>query len=342
MNRAWLVIGQIAFTYIGTVVGAGFASGQEILHFFTRYGSYGTLGIILSTGLFVWLGARIMRLAHRIGAYSYQEFNAYLFGPALGRLVNVFMPLILLGVTSVMLSGTGAIFREQLGLPYQAGILVTLALTYFVIARGISGILAVNSLVVPLMLLFTVLLALDLLRDPHAALSPSPPPHDGGRWSIAPFTYVAFNLAMALSVLVPLGSEMNTARVLTWGGWWGGIGLGIMLLVNHLVMAAEGAGIFQFEIPMARIVRELGQAAQLLFLLVVYGEIFTTLIANIYGLTRQFQQLLRWPEKPLILALLAVSFVISQFGFDTLVAYLYPAFGYVGLALLVMAALKRG
>ena len=341
MNRAWLVIVQIAFTYIGTVVGAGFASGQEILHFFSQHGTYGTLGIVLSAVLFMWLGARIMRLAHRLGAFSYQEFNTYLFGSTLGRIVNVLMPLILLGVTSVMLSGTGSIFHEQLGLPYQAGILVTLLLTYFVIARGMSGILTVNSLVVPLMFLFTLLIGLDLLRNPDAVLSPAAP-HDGWRWAIAPFTYVAFNLAMALSVLVPLGSEMKAERLLTWGGFWGGIGLGGMLLVSHLAMAAQGAAIFQYEIPMAHIVRELGRTAQVLFLLVVYGEIFTTLIANVYGLARQFQQLLKWPEKPLILAILMTSFLISQFGFHTLVAYLYPAFGYVGLALLVMAALKRG
>lgn len=33
---------KVAATYIGTVVGAGFATGQEVLQFFNRFGAMGT------------------------------------------------------------------------------------------------------------------------------------------------------------------------------------------------------------------------------------------------------------------------------------------------------------
>ena len=36
MQQSWKAALQIAFTYIGTVVGAGFASGKEIVEFFVR------------------------------------------------------------------------------------------------------------------------------------------------------------------------------------------------------------------------------------------------------------------------------------------------------------------
>jgi hypothetical protein len=40
-NENWFGLGmKCAFAYVGTVVGAGFASGQEILRFFTVYGGY--------------------------------------------------------------------------------------------------------------------------------------------------------------------------------------------------------------------------------------------------------------------------------------------------------------
>lgn len=42
-----------------------------------------------------------------------RSLNKYLFGHTLGKFVNVFMLVVLLGVTSVMLSGAGAIFEEQ-------------------------------------------------------------------------------------------------------------------------------------------------------------------------------------------------------------------------------------
>ena len=45
---------RIGLTYIGTVVGAGFASGQEIFRFFVVFGSNGFWG--LSSASFYFLG----------------------------------------------------------------------------------------------------------------------------------------------------------------------------------------------------------------------------------------------------------------------------------------------
>ena len=39
---------KATFVIIGTIIGAGFASGQEIYIFFNRYGIQGLLGLILS------------------------------------------------------------------------------------------------------------------------------------------------------------------------------------------------------------------------------------------------------------------------------------------------------
>ena len=42
----------IASAFIGVIVGAGFASGQEVLQYFTSFGILGTLGAIITTALF--------------------------------------------------------------------------------------------------------------------------------------------------------------------------------------------------------------------------------------------------------------------------------------------------
>lgn len=48
MLSRWSGIFQIAAVYVGTVVGAGFATGREIVEFFTRYGIYGFIGILIA------------------------------------------------------------------------------------------------------------------------------------------------------------------------------------------------------------------------------------------------------------------------------------------------------
>lgn len=122
---------QIAFTYIGTVVGAGFATGQEIIQFFTRFGKWGALTILLATILFIWLGTKMMLLSRRISARSYEDLNKHLFGPKAGSVISIIMLLILIGVNSVMLAGAGSVFMEHLGMHYQTGLLITIIGTFF-------------------------------------------------------------------------------------------------------------------------------------------------------------------------------------------------------------------
>ncbi|GAA0352823.1 hypothetical protein [Bacillus horti] len=338
---------QIAATYIGTVVGAGFATGQEIVQFFTRHYHWGVLGIIGSMFLFIWLGKKMMLLSHHIGAYSYQELNQYLFGKGLGAVANGFVFFILFGVTSVMLSGTGAIFEEQLGLPFQVGILVTLALSFLVILKGMKGLFIVNSLVVPMMLTFTIIIAFKVgMTAPNGIgsvfnLGSWSGNWQGWSWVSSALTYVAFNLAMAQAVLVPLGKEVTSVRALHLGGLLGGLGLGFMLLTSHFALVTLMPEALHFDIPIAFVIKEFGWLVLLLFLLVIYGEVFTTLIGNVFGLNRQIISLVKLPEKWVIAMILLTSFVISQIGFSSLVSYLYPIFGYMGLALLLMLAVRK-
>ena len=57
---------QLAFVYVGTVVGAGFATGREIVEFFLRFGWPGLAGILISGLMFTFLGAKMMLIAVRI------------------------------------------------------------------------------------------------------------------------------------------------------------------------------------------------------------------------------------------------------------------------------------
>ena len=50
------------------------------------------------------------------------------------------------------------------------------------------------------------------------------------KWITSPITYVALNLSLAQSVLVPLASEVRDRKAIFWGGILGGAGLSLILL----------------------------------------------------------------------------------------------------------------
>lgn len=342
MKERWVLASRIGFTYIGTVVGAGFASGQEILQFFTLYGKYSTWGILLCTALFAWLGTRMMLVGHHLKAQSYEEFNRYLFGEQWGRWMTAFVGVILFGVTTAMMSGTGALFEEQMGLSFHLGVILTAILSFLVIIRGMEGILSVNSLVVPLMFSFTIMIAIHGLQNGDVSqLMHLPPRQEQTHWFLSAVIYVAFNLAMSQAVLVPLGAEVKEEATIRLGGWIGGMGLGVMLLASNFAMQLQLDEVSGLEIPIAYVISALGAGMKYFFLAVMWGEIFTTLIGNVYGLAMNLSQVVPFRLYTIMGLILVFGYLFSMIGFPTLVSYLYPFFGYCGMIVIVLLVLRR-
>ncbi|WP_380166241.1 YkvI family membrane protein [Kroppenstedtia sanguinis] len=337
LHERWFTASRVGFTYIGTVVGAGFASGQEIMQFFTVSGFKSLFAILLVTVLFSWLGIRMMVIGARLQARSYEEFNNYLFGPGVGRWMNGFVGVILFGVTTAMMSGTGALFQEQLGLSFHFGVIVTSLIAFLVIIKGMEGILNVNALVVPCMFAFTLVVGIQGLSGPGLGQFLAMEPMEGARnWVVSAITYAAFNLAMSQSVLIPMGGEIQDEKTLRLGGILGGVGLGVMLLASNFALALKIPEIFQLEIPIALVISTLGDGMKYFFLAVMWGEIFTTLIGNVYGLAANLENWIPVRINTLMALIFILGYVCSLIGFPVFVGYIYPFFGYCGLLTLLL------
>src|SRR5699024_4491598 len=104
---------QIAGAYIGLIVGAGFASGQEVLQFFTSFGWYSIIGTAVATMLFAFLGLQIMQLGSRLETQSHKNFICLICVKYIRRGLYILVTFFLFGVASVMIAGSGSIFAQQ-------------------------------------------------------------------------------------------------------------------------------------------------------------------------------------------------------------------------------------
>ncbi|PHE52434.1 hypothetical protein COF52_30305, partial [Bacillus pseudomycoides] len=94
------------------------------------------------------------------------------------------------------------------------------------------------------------------------------------------------NLSLAQSVLVPLASEVKDRKAILWGGILGGAGLCFILLCSHLAILSIDQ-FYQYNIPMAEVVRRFNATFHFFFVLIIFGEVFTTLVGNVFGMTKQ-------------------------------------------------------
>ena len=57
-------------SYFGAVVGAGFASGQEVMQFYTNYGVMSMIAILVAMVIFIWIGTRFAAYGNESRTYG--------------------------------------------------------------------------------------------------------------------------------------------------------------------------------------------------------------------------------------------------------------------------------
>ncbi|MEG6510397.1 hypothetical protein [Desulforamulus ruminis] len=331
---AKMVIRLVA-TYIGAVIGAGFASGQEILQFFILYGYKGLLGVLVATILFAYLGAKVLELSVRLKCSNYQELLAYLLGPWAGSFMDKLSLFMLIGGLGVMLSGSGAVLQEYMGLPRWIGIGLALVFVIAVIFNGLRGLLAVNVILVPVKLLAVAIIACLALA--FKGLPQNLPVLSGqgvgGHWLWASLLYVSFNMVVPLAVLSSMGRAVSK-RVGIYAGLLGGLGLGVAVALVTLAGLAFYPEVAHYQVPMLYMASGVSSLLKPVFAILIWLAIMTTAIANAHGFASRLA-----PEggrRYRVIGVLACFAVLplTNIGFADLVKLLYPLFGYAGLLLL--------
>ncbi|MBC7343286.1 MAG: hypothetical protein H5U02_12740 [Clostridia bacterium] len=177
---------QIAAAYVGTVVGAGFASGQEILQFFSSFGRWGLLGLASATVLFIFFGHIILQTGHRLGANSYQPLLIEVGGHWVGKAMDWFITFFLFGFLTVMAAGAGAIFAEQFGFTALWGSMLMVVLAVLTVLMGLSAVVSALSIVTPFLIAAVLIVGAANIWPYFASGAAVPPSTGTGAGMVAP------------------------------------------------------------------------------------------------------------------------------------------------------------
>ena len=332
---------RIACAYISAVVGAGFASGQEIMRFFGAHGAAGFAGIAVSAALFFFFGYYALSLGRKLNASSYRDIVRFTNGRVLGSAIDLLLSVFLFGALAVMTAGAGAVFSEQFGVAPVWGSLSMILVCYFTVKTGTAGVVNAISAVVPLLLVSVAVsffgsagdrITQDELEFSKTLAGATP------NWLLSSFNYAAYNIVAAMAVLAPLGANSKNEKSLLWGALLGAAGLGLCVAMIDYCVVANIKAVYRLEVPMIEITSRVSPYLRLFFSAVIFSEIYSTAAGNLYGLCRRVSFGL---PKDLLAALTAAgAFAAGQLGFSNLVRYLYPAVGYAALIFFAGAVRK--
>ncbi|MDK2821106.1 MAG: hypothetical protein PWP31_1071 [Clostridia bacterium] len=326
----------VALTLIGTLVGAGFASGQELVQFFLTLGNKAPQAIVLM-GVLLSIEAFMVRsLALRWRTSSYHDF----FINVLGNwylIADIIITAFLFGGFCIMLAGAGSVAKHYLGLTSFIGSLICGGLALIAcLGRG-RGIFTLNFLLVPVMLVIIIMIGCKNL--PSSQISIMEIPAKGlvtTNWIINAFLYVTYNMVTGMVLLTSLPSSKNGAI----GAAIGSIVLAALAFLLIIVLSQLSLEGLQKELPLLYFVSEFQPNLKNLYAIVLLLAMITTATGDLYGLAERLGKIPHLTPQLVAIILLLIALPLTNLGFTSLIAWIYPVFGYLGLFVVILS-LKR-
>lgn len=330
---------SIAFAYVGVLTGAGLASGQELLQYFTAFGKAGLIGIIVVGFLHTFLGAMILQLGSYFQASEHDEVLQEITHPWINRFLDLALVLTCFVIGFVMIAGAGANLNQQFGLPVWlgsalcAGLIILVGHLDFVKVQAIIG--SFTILIIGFIGLAAIYTFLHLEGDFFAneALARSLPTTLPNIW-ISVINYFSMCFITGASMAIVLGGNAFQLKEAGRGGLVGGLIVGLIGVVIAMVLYVRLDQVMGSDIPMLKLVEEISPILGFLMSLVIYAMIFNTAMGLYYALARRFSGDRPRKFSLVLIGLVLVGFALSFVGFKTLIAYMYPMLGYIGLLLI--------
>lgn len=328
---------QIAAVFIGTVVGAGLASGQEITQFFSTYGYKSFIGIIICTIIYIAIGIMIIKLSINHNLSSYKSLIALVSPGFLGKVTDYLTGFFLICSAAIILAGSGALFKQYFGVSKWVGIILMASISLFTLLRDTKGLVEINSFIVPCLIciIATIFFLYIYLNGNKAYVSIKNYTGYKSYWFISCLLYAGFNILCTSGVLVPLSEDIKDKKSLVLGTILGAIVLGLLCSMLNLMLMQNMPNIFKYDIPLLYIANSFGPIIELLLLLIIWFEMFSTEVSDIYSVGKTLQETFNLSYKKSVLLILALAIPISQIGFSKLIRFLYPGFGAVSLIFMI-------
>lgn len=331
---------QIAGAFVSLVVGAGFASGQEILQYYTSFGVMGIVGCILATILFAFLGMNLAQIGCDLQTTSHKEGIHYIGGRFFGPVLDQLVSFVLFGIAIVMLAGAGSTFHQLYGIePSFGSMLMTLAVI-FTLFMNADRIINMIAAFIPYLLgiIFILLIySLFTMDDSLSELNEmaKSQPSAASHWLLGAVLYVSYNIAAGAAMLIVMGGTTRNRKVARRGGALGGIVLGLLLLLMNTVLFAKMDVVAGVDLPTLELAQQIHPIAGIIMSVFLLAMIYSTAVGTLYILAVRIVSPARFSFKVIVIVLCLVGFAISLIGFTTLIGKMYAIMGYLGIVLII-------
>lgn len=318
----------ITLVIIGALIGAGFASGQEIYSFFYSYGYLGLIGIIVTCCLISLLIYKTLKIICKKDINNYNEFlKIFIRNSKITRLINIVLNILLLITFYIMIAGFGAYFEQELKINSIIGSAILAILTAIVFFTSVKGVLKVSEFLVPLLLIFIILIGVQnlLTIDINTEILTT---RKG--WLLSSIVYCSYNIILLIPTLISIKDQITKQKNIKYISILCGILMITMSILIFIILMKCDIEIKLLEMPVVYVITNFFPKYKIIYAFIILASIFTTAISLGIGfLQNMCKNRSSYPQ--FVVFMCITSVLISKIGFSKLVNLLYPFFGYIGI-----------
>lgn len=325
MKKAFIISG----VFISSLIGAGFASGSEVLYYFSKYGLGGLFGVIGCSLLFGILLYLVVTQSSKNCIESFDEYLKLIMSKRLAFVISVIAYIFMGVIFAAMLSGFGQMCVEVFGIRKIYGVVIMLVSSFVILKKGYSGFVrseSIMAVIISLTIIATIIYILLFRENSIATFSILDNAASSG------ISYVSYNILTVSSVLCVVGADADKktakiAAIITVGT------LASMMAGMWYILCIYSGMISLGQLPFLTICMRQSSICGLIYFVIIFLSMLTTAVSNSYVLNLKVNKL--FGEKVSLPLIMATGFLISGFDFSFVVDKIYRVVGIVSLMLII-------
>lgn len=327
---------NVAFLYVGTLMGAGFASGREIWQFFSVFGNNSYGAVLVVTVFFIVFGLMTVKISNTLNTTDIGKVIMPFENKYLEDFFGYVTAGILFTAYIVMAAAGGALFQEQFGFHKVVGGVILMLMVIATTLGGFERISKNFKYIIPILLVIVFFVCLNIIfRDltpsaiePEIIISPMAP-----SWYTAAVVYISYNMLGGVPILSNSTYRAKTYKTALIGAIIGGLLLGLSALIMNLAMLTDLGLSSVSVLPILALSDKMSPVIVWVYAILLLFAVYSSATSNFYGFTTKIKDSSK--KKMIIIAAAAIGFLLSLIGFTNIIAFVFPLEGYFGIIFLI-------